>query len=172
MQIQYVSIAFTWRGSASPRQRRRNFSAAVCPCATTSSATAIGVAVGETGRTRDDPHHLRGEPPEVVACLLVGDLVQLAELPFPGEPRRLRLEVCRRVAGQASRLVRLGLGHDRVEVVVDEQPPHVLVRVVADELLDVDAAVAEHAPFAVGLGDLGLDGDDAFEARGEVGHRA
>ena len=43
---------------------------------------------------------------------------------------------------------------------------------VADELLDVDAAVAEHAPLAVGLGDLGLDGDDAFEPRLEVGHRA
>jgi hypothetical protein len=41
---------------------------------------------------------------------------------------------------------------------------------VADELLDVDAAIAENAAFAVGLGDLGLDGDDAFEARLEVGH--
>ena len=34
------------------------------------------------------------------------------------------------------------------------------------------AAVAEHAAFAVRLGDLGLDGDDAFESRLEVGHRA
>src|ERR671934_1086588 len=39
VQIQYVSIAFTWRGSASPRQRKRNFSAAVSPRATTSSGT-------------------------------------------------------------------------------------------------------------------------------------
>ena len=37
VQIQYVSIAFTWSGSASPRQRSRNFSAAVSPWATTSS---------------------------------------------------------------------------------------------------------------------------------------
>ncbi len=39
MQIQYVSIAVACRGSASPRQRSRNFSAAVSPCATTSSGT-------------------------------------------------------------------------------------------------------------------------------------
>src|SRR6185437_9091380 len=39
VQIQYVSIALTCLGSASPRQRRRNFSAAVVPCATTSSGT-------------------------------------------------------------------------------------------------------------------------------------
>ena len=98
----------------------------------------IGVPVREPRRARDDPHHLRGEPREVVARLLVGDLVQLAELPLPRQPRRLGLEVGRRVARQASRLVRLWLGHHGVEVVVDEQPPHVLVRVVADELLDVD----------------------------------
>jgi hypothetical protein len=38
VQIQYVSIAFTCFGSASPRQRRRNFSATVVPLETTSSA--------------------------------------------------------------------------------------------------------------------------------------
>ena len=37
VQIQYVSIALTCFGSASPRQRSRNFSAAVFPFATTSS---------------------------------------------------------------------------------------------------------------------------------------
>ena len=129
------------------------------------------VAVGDARRAGDDRHHLRREPPEVVARLLVGDLVELAELPLAGEARGLGLEVGRRVAGQRRRLVRLGLGHGRVEVVVDEQAPDVLVRVVADELLDVDAAIAERAAFAVGLGDLGLDGDDAFEARLEVVHR-
>ena len=40
--------------------------------------------------------------------------------------------------------------------------------IVTDELLDVDAAVAEHATFAIGLGDLGLDRDDALEPRLEV----
>src|SRR5437764_143088 len=79
-------------------------------------------------------------------------------------PCRLRLEIGRRVSGQPCWLVGLGIGHLRLEVVVDEQPPDVLVGVAPDELFDVDAAVAERAAFAVGLGDLGLDGDDAFQA--------
>ena len=37
-----------------------------------------------------------------------------------------------------------------------------------DELLDVDAAVAQRPALAVGLGDLRLDGDDALEPRLEV----
>ena len=39
-----------------------------------------------------------------------------------------------------------------------------------DQLGDVDAAVAQGAALPVGFGDLGLDGDDAFETRDEVGH--
>jgi hypothetical protein len=41
---------------------------------------------------------------------------------------------------------------------------------VADELLDVDPSLAERATFAVGLGDLGLDRDDAFQTGLEVVH--
>ena len=52
----------------------------------------------------------------------------------------------------------------RLERLVDEQPPHLLERHVPDELLDVDAAVAQRAALAVGLCDLGLEGDDACEA--------
>ena len=130
----------------------------------------IGLAVGDARRAGDDRHHLRREPAEVLARLLVGDLVQLAELPLAGQPRRLGLEVGRRVAGEPRRLVRLRIGHLRVEVVVDEQAPDLLVRVVADELLDVDAAIAERPALAVGLGDLRLEGDDAFEPWPEVGH--
>jgi hypothetical protein len=39
---------------------------------------------------------------------------------------------------------------------------------VADEFLDVHAPVAEGAALLVGLGDLGLERDDAFEARLEI----
>ena len=60
----------------------------------------------------------------------------------------------------------------RLEVVVDEEPPDALVRIAADELLDVDASVAEHAALAVGLRDLRLDGDDALETGLEVGYLA
>ena len=124
--------------------------------------------VGDGGGARDDLHHQRREPAEVLAGLLVGDLVQLPELPLAREARRLRLEVGGRLAGQARGLVGLGVRHLRLEVVVDEEAPDVLVRVVADELLDVDAAVAERAALAVGLGDLRLDGDDALEPGLEV----
>jgi hypothetical protein len=66
--------------------------------------------------------------------------------------------------------VRLGLGHLGIQVAVDEQAPDVFVRVLPDELLDVHPAIAEGAALAVGLCDLGLDGDDALEARLEVAH--
>ena len=55
---------------------------------------------------------------------------------------------------------RLGRRQTRVEGAVDEQAPDVAVVVVADEVFDVDAAVAQRAAFAVGLGDLRLEGDD------------
>ena len=57
-----------------------------------------------------------------------------------------------------------------VELVVHEQAPDVAEGDVPDEVLDVDAAVAQRAALPVGLGDLGLEGDDAFEAGLEVGH--
>jgi hypothetical protein len=41
---------------------------------------------------------------------------------------------------------------------------------VADELLDVDAAIAKNAALAIRLGDLRLDGDDALETRLELAH--
>ena len=56
--------------------------------------------------------------------------------------------------------------------VVDEQPPHLLERDAADEVLDVDAAVAKRTAVAIGLGDLRLEGDDALEARLELAHRS
>jgi hypothetical protein len=129
-------------------------------------------SLGDSGRAGHDPHHLRGQTAEILARLLVRDLVQLPELPLAGKSSRFGLEVGRRVAGQLRRLERLRVRHLRVQVVVDEQAPHVLVGVVADELLDVDAAVAELPAFTVGLGDLRLDGDDAFEPRLELVHRA
>jgi hypothetical protein len=130
-------------------------------------------SVGHARRLRHDRHHLRRQAAEVLARLLVGDLVQLPELPDAGEPRRLGLEVRRRVAGERGGLVRLRVGQPRVQVVVDEQPPDVVVRDLPDELLDVDSPVPERPALAVGLCDLGLDGDDALEARLEVfGHGA
>ena len=53
----------------------------------------------------------------------------------------------------------------RFEAAVDQQAPDLLVGDAADQVLDVDAAVAQRATLFVGLGDLGGEGDDAFEAR-------
>ena len=66
----------------------------------------------------------------------------------------------------------LGLRHAGLEALVDEQSPDLLERVVADELLDVDAAVPERRAFLVGLRDLRLEGDHALETRAEVVHAA
>ena len=47
---------------------------------------------------------------------------------------------------------------------VDEQAPDLLERDVADEILDVDTAVAQRTALAVGLRDLGLERNHACEA--------
>ena len=90
--------------------------------------------------------------------------MQLAQAPLGGEHRQRRLHVDARVAGAHEQRVRLGGRQARVERAVDEQAPDLLERHGADEILDVDAAVAERAALLVGLGDLGREGDDAFEA--------
>ncbi len=60
-------------------------------------------------------------------------------------------------------VVRLGGREARLVRPVDQQAPDLLEGDPADDLLDVDAAVAEGRPFLVGFGDLGLERDDAFE---------
>ena len=128
----------------------------------------IGRTVGDAGGARDDRHHLRGEPAEVLAGLVVGDLVELAQSPESGEVRGLSLQICRSVPGEARRLVQLRIRHLRFEVVIDEETPDVLIWIAADELLDVDAAIAQGATFAVGFADLRLDGDHALETGLEI----
>ena len=61
-------------------------------------------------------------------------------------------------------------GRPGLELAVDEQAPHLLERDLADELLDVDAAIAQRAALLVGLGDLGGEGDDALEAGLDFAH--
>src|SRR5581483_4238930 len=61
------------------------------------------------------------------------------------------------------------------QLAVDEQSPDLFERHVANQFLDVDAAVAQRATGPIGLGDLGGEGDDALEARldfGRGGHGA
>ena len=68
------------------------------------------------------------------------------------------------VAGAHRQRVRFGGREAGLQVAVDEQTPHLLVGDHADEVLDVHAAVAQRAALFVWLGDLGGEGDDAFES--------
>ena len=108
--------------------------------------------------------HHRGAR-EVVAGLLVGDVDQLPEAPLRREHRQRRLHVDAVVARAHGQRVRFGGRQAGLEAAVDEQAPHLLVGDRADEFLDVDAAVAQRATLSVGLGDLGGERNDAFEAR-------
>ena len=121
---------------------------------------------------RHDRHELGRQPPEIVTRLLVRDVCQLAEPPDAGQAGDLRLRVGGGLTRKPARLVRLGLRHAGLEALVDEEPPHLLVRHLPDELLDVDAAIAQRPAFAVRLRDLGLDGDDALEPWPEFGRFA
>ena len=112
-------------------------------------------------------HHRRAR--EVVAGLLVADVDQLAEAPLGGQHRERRLHVHAGVAGAHRQRVGFGRGQAGLEVTVDQQAPDLLVGDRADEILDVDAAVAQRAALFVGLGDLGGEGNDAFEARLDLG---
>src|SRR4029079_1256512 len=114
-------------------------------------------------RLRDDRERCRGEPAEILFRLLVVDVDELAELPLTAERREARLEVTDVAAGaplEIDVLVRKA-GMERL---VDEETPYLLERDVPDEIFDVDTAIAEHAAVLVGLGDLGLESDDAGEA--------
>ena len=66
--------------------------------------------------------------------------------------------------------VRAGRGQAGGEGVVHQQAPHVAEGDVPDQVLDVDAAVAEGSPLPVRLGDLRLERDNAFEPGPELGH--
>ena len=130
----------------------------------------IGVAAGDPERLRRNREQCRREPAEILAGDVIGDVDELAEIPVGTERGGDRLQVGRRVARQAGVLARLGDRQPGLEALVHEQSPDLLEGAAADELLDVDAAVAERPALAIGLRDLRLEGDDAFQARLEVVH--
>ncbi len=167
VQIQYVSIACACRSSTSPRHASRKRSAAVRPASTVSSGTG-GRSAPRAG-LRDDRERRGRQPAEILLRVLVVDVDELAELPPAAEDGEHRLEVGHVAAGPHLELA-VGRREARLERAVDEQPPHLLEGDAADELLDVDAAIAERSALAVGLGDLRLDRDDAGQAGREVVH--
>ena len=126
-------------------------------------------AAGGLGDERERHHRGAGE---LVAGDLVGDVDQRLEAPLRPEHRQRGLHVDARVAGADRERVRLGGRQARLELAVDEQAPDLLERHLADEVLDVDAAIAQRAALLVGLGDLGGEGDDAFQAGLDFAHAA
>jgi hypothetical protein len=67
--------------------------------------------------------------------------------------------------------VRLGRRQARLVLAIDQQPPDLLVRDVADQLLDVDAAVAKRATLPVRLGDRRVERDYSLKSRRNLDQR-
>ena len=133
------------------------------PCRPRAAGPAGGRRRARTGRRSDSA--ITEARARSSRASLVGDVDQRLEAPLrrrasrarPGRRRAGRRSGSRSGCGSAG-------GRPGLERAVDEQAPDLLERHVADELLDVDAAVAERAALPVGLGDLGGEGDDALEA--------
>ena len=126
-------------------------------------------------RLRHEGHRHDRDARQVVADLVDVDVEHLLQAPGRREHRDRGLHVDADVTGVHRQRERLGRRQAGVELPVDQQAPDVAEADVADELLDVDAAVAEGAALLVRLGDLRLEGDDALEAGLEqrlVGHVA
>src|SRR5262245_1604467 len=113
-------------------------------------------------------HHDRGAR-EIVPRLLVVDVVQRPQAPGWREHRDRTLDIDPDVARVHRDGEGLGRRQPGVELVVDEKSPDVAERHPADKILDVDAPIAQRAPFLVRLGDLGLESDYTLESGLEVG---
>ena len=123
-------------------------------------------------RLSDDRERRSAEPREVVARLLGRDVDELAEPPLRPERGETGLQIRRDRPARILQLDLLRVRHAGLEPFVDQQPPDLLERVVADQILDVDAAIPERPTLFVGLGDLRLEGDNPLETGLEVACRA
>src|SRR4051812_30690266 len=122
------------------------------------------------GRLRDERQGGDADPGEVLAGLFIGNVQQLAEAPVRREHGDRGLDVDADVAGVHGQRERLGRGQARSELSVDQQRPDVAEGDLADQVFDVDSAIAQRAALFVGFGDLGFECDDAFETVLEIGH--
>ena len=128
-------------------------------------------AVGAAGRLRGERQQRRRRTRELVAGGRRVDVDERRDAPRRGERGDGGLQIGTRVAGADGQELVAGRGEPGVGIAVDEQAPDALERDAARQLAEVDAAVAQRAPVAIGLGDLGGEGDDAFEAwMGDRGH--
>jgi hypothetical protein len=118
--------------------------------------------IGPARRLRDDGEGGRREPAQILLRLLVVDVDELAELPLTAQRCEGRLEVGD-IAARATLEVDVLVRQAGMERLVHEQPPHLLERHVAHQILDVDAAIAKLAALLVGLRDVRLERDHSGE---------
>ena len=118
------------------------------------------LAAGGLGDERQGQDRGAGE---VVADLLGVDVQHRPEPPDRGELSQGALDVDPDVTGMDREREGLGGRKTGVELVVDEQAPDVAKGHPPDEIVDIDAAVAQCAALAVRFGNLGLEGDDALK---------
>ncbi len=97
-----------------------------------------------------------GGPRQVLAGLPLVDVEQGTQAPDGGEHGERRLHVHADVTRVDGDRERLGGRQTGVEGAVDQQPPHVPEGDVTDQVLDVDAPVAQGAALLVRFGDLRL----------------
>ena len=161
-EMKYASTALTWRGSGSPRQRFMKRSTMVRRLV--DLLLRHGRQAEAAGRLGHERQRGDRDPGQVLAGLLVGDVQQLAQAPVRREHGHRGLDVDPDVAGVHRHRERLGRRQAGAELAVDQQRPDVAEGDPADQILDVDAAIAQRAAFPVGLGDLGLEGDHALQA--------
>ena len=114
-------------------------------------------------------HHRR--PGQLLAGLVVADVQQRPVAPVRGEHGQRGLHVHPHVAGVHRQRERLGRRQPGPEPAVDQQRPDVAEAHPADQVLDVDAAVAQRPAVPVRLGDLGAEGDVPLQAGAEAGRR-
>ena len=108
-------------------------------------------------------HHRRAG--QLLAGGRVVDVQQRRVAPDRREHGQAGLHVDADVAAVDGQRERLGRRQAVAELAVDQQRPHVAERdLPVDQILDVDAAVAQRAAVLVRLGDLGGEGDDALES--------
>ena len=132
-----------------------------------------GRAAGAARGLRDErERHHRGAR-EVVARLGVVDVDQRPEAPLRARASPARPATSTRGSPErtASGCGSAG-GSPGSSVPSTSRPQTCSNGTWPDELLDVDAAVAQGAALAVGLGDLGGEGDDALEAGLDFAHDA
>ena len=131
-----------------------------------------GVPVGRSRRASGNGDEGSRQAPEILLRLLVGDVDELTQLPGGAQPSGLNLEVGGTVTGETHLAEILGGRQSGLGRLVNEKTPDLLERDNPDEVLDVDAAIPQGAAVAIGLGDLGLEGDHTLQARLELAHRS